>query len=156
MGCISLSYLHQSMSDLRRKLPYDVKGHSWFCLQYPITRPIRTEEEFNIGSCFGIEGKLFSFVVSDSHLIRFDTQSLKPVNTEFFPVCEPFKVCIRFTEEFQFHLFKFSCSESKIAWCDLISERLTDLSDTKWNLLTGCSLDILEINEDTCAVSGLK
>ena len=42
-----------------------------------------------------------------------------------------------------------SCSESKIAWCDLISERLTDLSDTKWNLLTGCSLDILEINEDT-------
>ena len=88
-------------------------------------------------------------MVSDSHLIRFDTQSLKPVNTEFFPVCEPFKVCIRFTEEFQFHLFKFSCSESKIAWCDLISERLTDLSDTKWNLLTGCSLDILEINEDT-------
>ena len=27
MGCISLSCLHQSMSDLRRKLPYDDRGN---------------------------------------------------------------------------------------------------------------------------------
>ena len=65
------------------------------------------------------------------------------------PVLEPLKVGTRLTEELQLHLFKLSGTESEIAGCDLVTEGLTDLSDTEGNLLAGSSLYIFEVNKNT-------
>ena len=40
-------------------------------------------------------------------------------------VSEPFKVGPRLAEKFQFHLFKFSGPEGKVAWSDLVLEGLS-------------------------------
>ena len=44
------------------------------------------------------------------------------VQTELLPVVKPLKVCIRFAEEFQFHLFELSGTECKVTRCDLVTE----------------------------------
>lgn len=44
---------------------------------------------------------------------------------------------------------KLSGTESEIAGCDLVTEGLTDLSDTEGNLLAGSSLYIFEVNKNT-------
>ena len=65
------------------------------------------------------------------------------------PVSKPFKVSTWLAEEFKFHLLKLSGTESKVARCNLVTEGLTDLSDTKRNFLSGSSLYILEVYENT-------
>ena len=115
----------------------------------PQFAPSKWEEKFNICSTLAVEAKFFRCMISCSHLIFFDTKSLQPVDTERSPVVEPVKVCTWFTEEFQFHLFKLTCTECKVTRCNLVTERFTDLSDTKWNLLSGCSLYVFEVYKNS-------
>jgi len=88
-------------------------------------------------------------MVSDTHFFRLDAQSLQPVDTELFPVCEPFEVSVRLTEEFQLHLLELSGTERKVAGCDFIPEGLTDLTDAEGDFLSGSTLYVLEVYEDT-------
>ena len=88
-------------------------------------------------------------MVSDTHFFRLDAKSLQPVDTELFPVCEPFEVCVRLTEEFQLHLLKLSGTEREVAGCDFIAEGLTDLTNTERDFLSGSTLYVLEVYENT-------
>ena len=115
----------------------------------PKFAPSKWEKEFDIGSCFTVEGQFLFVVITYTHLFFFHSERFQPVNTEIFPVCKPFKVCVRFTEEFKFHLLELTCTECKVTRCNLVTERFTDLTDTKWNLLTGCSLNIFKVYKNT-------
>ena len=88
-------------------------------------------------------------MVTVTYLILLKAKGTKPVKTKLLPVCKPLQVCIRLTEELQLHLLKLTGTECKVTWCDLITEGFTDLSNTKWNLLSGSSLYILEVNKNT-------
>ena len=68
---------------------------------------------------------------------------------ELSPVPEPLKVGARFAEELQLHLLELTGTEGKVTRSDLVTEGLTDLSDTEGNLLAGSSLYIFEVNKNT-------
>ena len=114
--------------------------------QFP---PAKREQELHVCGSLAVEAQLFLIVVAITYLILFKTQRTEPVKAELLPVCKPFKVCIRLTEKFQLHLLKLTGTEGKVSRSDLITERFTDLSDSKWNFLSGGSLYILKVYENT-------
>ena len=88
-------------------------------------------------------------MVACTHLVFFDTKVLQPVDTELTPVLEPVKIGSRFAEELQLHLLELSGTEGEVTRCNLVTEGLSDLTDSKGNLLSGGSLYVLEVYEDT-------
>ena len=92
-------------------------------------------------------------MVSQTHFVFLDTKRKQPVAAEGSPVLEPIHVRAGLTEELQLHLLKLSGTEGKVAGRNLVTEGLSDLSDTEGNLLSGSTLDILEVNKNT--LSGL-
>lgn len=146
---ISASSRRQSKSDPDQKHSDAVSGHSLFCQQYPTVPPAKREQELHVCGSLAVEAQLFLIVVAITYLILFKTQRTEPVKAELLPVCKPFKVCIRLTEKFQLHLLKLTGTEGKVSRSDLITERFTDLSDSKWNFLSGGSLYILKVYENT-------
>ena len=72
----------------------------------PQFAPSKWEKEFYICGCFTVEAQFFFVMITITYFIILETKRAQPVKTEFLPVREPFKVCIRFTEEFKFHLLK--------------------------------------------------
>ena len=68
---------------------------------------------------------------------------------ELPPVIKPVEVSTRLAEELKLHLLELSCTESEVSRSDLISEGLSDLTDTERDLLTGSTGYVLEVYEDT-------
>ena len=102
----------------------------------PKFAPAEWEFEFEVGCCLRIETKFFRTMVTKSEVFFFDSEGKQPLMTESSPVIEPFEVRSRFTEEFKFHLFKFAHTENKVARCDFVTERFSDLSDSERNFLS--------------------
>ena len=115
----------------------------------PKLAPSKWEQELNIGRCLTIERKLLFLVISYTHLSFFHAKRFQPINTELFPICKPLQIRIRLTEELKLHLLKLTCTECKVTRCDLVTERLSDLSNTKWDLLARCTLYILKVYKNT-------
>lgn len=122
----------------------------------PQFAPSEGEQELNIGGSLTVEAQFLRRVITKSHLVFLDAKRQQPVTAEASPVLEPLHIGAGLAEELQLHLFKLSGTESEIAGCDLVTEGLTDLSDTEGNLLAGSSLYILKLTKIPCAVSGLK
>ena len=61
----------------------------------------------------------------------------------------PFKVGTRRAEKFKLHLLKLARSECEVTGCNLVSERLTHLTDTERYLLAARSLNALEVYKNT-------
>ena len=120
----------------------------------PQLAPTEGEEELDVGRRLGIEGELFLVVISHSGLFRLEAKLHQPVPAEVFPICKPLKVCIGLAEEFHLHLLELTGSEGEVAGCDLVTEGLADLADSERHFLTGCSLHILEVYEDTLCSLG--
>ena len=115
----------------------------------PEFAPAEGEQELNIRGALGVEAKLLGTVITQTHLRFLDSQRQQPVTAERSPVLEPIHICTGLTEELKLHLFKLSGTEGEVAGSDLISEGLTDLADTEGDLLSGGSLNILEVYKDT-------
>ena len=115
----------------------------------PQFAPSKREEEFYVCSCFAVETQLFFVMVTVTNFVFFKAKGAQPVKAELLPVSKPLEVCIRFTEEFKFHLLELTCTECKVTRCDLVTERFTDLADTERNFFTGCSLYVLKVDKDT-------
>ena len=115
----------------------------------PELAPAKREGELEIGGCLRIEAELLRRVISGTKHILRDTQLQQPVKAELLPVCEPLEVRIRLTEELELHLLELSRTEGEVTRCDLVTEGLTDLTDTERKLLTGRTLHVLEVDEDT-------
>ena len=75
-------------------------------------------------------------MVTVTYFVFFQSEFRQPVQTEVFPIIKPFQICIRFAEELKLHLLKLSRTECKVTRCDLVSERFSDLSDTKRKFLS--------------------
>ena len=54
-------------------------------------------------------------MVTQTNVFFCNTQVQNELFAVIFPIIEPVKVCIRFAEEFQLHLFKFTSTENKVA-----------------------------------------
>ena len=115
----------------------------------PQLAPAEGEQELNIRSRFGIEGKLFLIMVTDTHFFRFDSQGLQPVDTELLPVSKPFQISVGLTEEFQLHLLKFTGTEGKVSGSDFVTEGFAHLADAEGNLLSGGTLYVFEVHKNT-------
>ena len=111
----------------------------------PKFTPTKWEQKFEVGCCFWIEAKFFRRVVSKSQFAFIDAHVQEPFFTEVSPISKPFKVCARFAEEFKFHLFKFSCSENKVSWCDFVSKWFSDLANAKRHSASCWSQNIFEV-----------
>ena len=88
-------------------------------------------------------------MVAETDFIFLQAQSQQPVTAEASPVLEPFQISTRLAEELQLHLLKFTGTESKVTRGDLVTERLTNLANTERNFLSGSTLYVLEVYEDT-------
>ena len=115
----------------------------------PELAPSEWEKEFHICGSLAVEAQLFLIMITVTNLIILKSESTQPVKAELLPVCKPLKICIRLTEELKLHLLELTGTECEVTRCDLVTERFTDLTDTKRNLLTGCSLNILKVYENT-------
>ena len=88
-------------------------------------------------------------MITITYFFILQSQFMQPVQAELFPVIKPLQICVRFTEELQFHLLKLSGTERKVTRCDFITERFTNLSNTERQFLSGCSLNIFKVYKDT-------
>ena len=115
----------------------------------PKLAPSKWEKELNVCSSLAVEAQLFLVMVTVTYFLILQSKRMQPVQAEALPVCKPLKVCIRLAEELKLHLLELTGTECEVTRCDLVTEGFTDLTDTKWNLLTGCSLYVLEVYENT-------
>ena len=95
-------------------------------------------------------------MVTVTYFLILQSKRMQPVQAEALPVCKPLKVCIRLAEELKLHLLELTGTECEVTRCDLVTEGFTDLTDTKWNLLTDVLCTFLKFTKIPCAVSGLK
>ena len=120
----------------------------------PQFAPAEGEQELDIGGSLTVEAQFLRRVITKSHLVFLDAKRQQPVTAEASPVLEPLHIGAGLAEELQLHLLELSGTESEVTGCDLITERLTNLSDTERNLLTGSSLYIFKVNENTLCSLG--
>ena len=95
-------------------------------------------------------------MVTNTHFFVFNSKFFQPVYTEIFPISEPLQIRVWFTEKLQFHLLKFSGTEGKVSGRDLISERLSNLPDTKGKFLSGSTLHVLKVYKDSLGGLGAQ
>ena len=115
----------------------------------PQFSPSKREQKFYVSCCFAVEAKFFRIVVTITNFILFQSKRTQPVKAKLFPVCKPVQIGSWLTEKLQLHLLKLTCTECKVTRCNLITERFTNLSNAKWNLLTGSSLYIFKVYKNT-------
>src|SRR5699024_11072692 len=75
------------------------------------------------------------------------TQFLMPVKTLFQPLLVVIPISARFNKILHLHLFKLAHTKYKLSCYHFITERLTDLCNTKWNFLAGSIHYIFEVNK---------
>ena len=76
--------------------------------------------------------------------------------TELFKILIKLCVGALFAEGLKLHLFKLDCSESEVAGCDFVSERLAYLTDAERKLCAHCALNILIVDVFALSVFGTK
>ena len=102
----------------------------------PQLAPSEREQELYVCSSLAVEAQFFLVMVTVTDFVILKAKGAQPVKTELLPVCKPLKVCIRLTEEFKLHLLELTGTECEVTRCDLVTERFTDLTDTKRDFLT--------------------
>ena len=65
------------------------------------------------------------------------------------PVVKPLEVSTRLAEEFKFHLLELTHAENEVTGRDFVTERFTDLTDTKGEFLSRRTLYVYEVGENT-------
>ena len=115
----------------------------------PQLAPAKREQELKVCSRLAVEAQLFRRMVSCTHLFVFHAEALQPVDAEASPVLEPVKIGARLAEELQLHLLELTGTEGEVTRCNLVTERFTDLTDSKWDFLSGSSLYIFKVYENS-------
>ena len=84
-------------------------------------------------------------MIAQTHLVFLNAERDQPVTAEASPILEPLQIGSRLAEELQLHLLKLTGTECKVTRRNLVTERLSNLADSKRDLLAGSSLNILEV-----------
>src|SRR5210317_1945396 len=79
----------------------------------------------------------------------WDSNRFIPFHSLFYPRIKPFIFIFFFTEEFNLHLLKLSSPKNKLSWCYFVSERFSNICNSKRNLCSHCSQNILKIYKYT-------
>ena len=122
----------------------------------PKLAPAEGEEVLEVGSCLGIEAKLLGGMVTESEMLLVYAEAKKEVTAVASPVLEPLKVGAGLAEELKLHLLELSYTEDEVAGSDLVSERLTYLTNAERNLFTCGSLNVVEVYENTLSSLGTE
>ena len=122
----------------------------------PKLAPAEREQELQVRGRLAVERKLFLLMIPGTHFIVLHAEGLQPVDAVLFPVCEPLQISIRLTEELELHLLELTRTECEVAGRDLISEGFADLGNAERHFLSGSSLDILEVYENTLRSLGTQ
>ena len=122
----------------------------------PEFAPTEREEELKVRGRFRIEAKFFRVMVAKTKIFFLYAERIKEITAIGTPIIEPFEVCSRFAEKFEFHLLKFSDSENEVTRSYLVSERFAYLTDAERNLFSRCSLNVFEVYENALCSFGTK
>ena len=100
------------------------------------------EREVKLDICcrIGIVSKFFVIVIAV--VLLWYAQSQMPLHSCLLPILKPFEFFSRTDKKLHLHLLKFSHSEDKLTCNNLISECLSDLSNTKWDFHSSGLLNI--------------
>ena len=115
----------------------------------PQLAPAEREQELKVRSRLAVEAQLLRRMIAGTHLVILHAEGLQPIDAVLLPVSEPLQVSTRLAEELQLHLLELPGTEGEVTRCNLVTEGLTNLSDTKRDLLSGGSLYVLEVYKDT-------
>ena len=85
----------------------------------------------------------------DIHMLFNQTLVKPPLNTGFFPFFMPFHIGSRGYKILQFGLFKFTHAENEVARSNFVTERLTDLGNTKRKFAGGGIYHIFELRKNS-------
>ena len=88
-------------------------------------------------------------MIMETIVIITHTKTLVPYQTMLLPVLKPLHLGSWLAEELHLHLFELTHTEDKLTCNNLVTEGLTNLTDTEWQFHTTCLLNIEEVYEDT-------
>ena len=108
--------------------------------------------ELDVGSGVGVVGKFL--VIVETVVLCTEAESLVPLHTGLLPLLEVFEFGAWLNEELHFHLLKLAHTEDELTCNNLVTESLTNLSDTERNLHTASLLNVEIVDED--ALSSLR
>ena len=130
-GCNARWFPGQSIPGFAGVLCCGGTGRSWCGLQCPTARPSRTGRGIQSRWLLWSRRKALLFMVAQAQVFVGHAQIKQPFVAEVLPVLEPFKVGVRFAEEFQLHLLKFAGTEGKVSGSDLVTEGSYRPGDTR-------------------------
>src|SRR3990167_11398220 len=113
--------------------------------------PTKRRIIFNICCKASVMGSFIGIMISIAKIFFFNTQINVPSHSLFFQKPENLfcLFVIRSHKIFQFHLFKFPTSESKIPGSNLVSESFSDLCNTERKFNPRRVNNILKINKNS-------
>ena len=88
-------------------------------------------------------------MVVETVFLIAQSQSSVPLYTCLLPLSEPVEFCAWLDEELHLHLLELSHSEHELTSNNLVTERLSYLRDTEWQLHTASLLHVQIVHEDT-------
>ena len=88
-------------------------------------------------------------MITQAEILVFQTEREQKIMAVASPVGEPLKVSAWLAEEFKLHLLKLSDTENEISGSDLVSERLSYLSNAKRDFFSCSPLNVGEVYENT-------
>ena len=87
-------------------------------------------------------------VVVETVVLSTEAQGLMPLHTSFLPLREPLQFRTGLYEELHLHLLELPHTEDELTSYNLVTESLTNLSDTERNLHTTGLLHVQVVHED--------
>ena len=103
--------------------------------------------ELDVGSSVGIVSQLLVVVVTV--VLVAHTESLMPSKANLLPILKPLHLSTWLAEELHLHLLELTHTEYELTGNHLVTECLTNLADTEWQLHTTGFLYAQIIYEDT-------
>ncbi|CUP12822.1 Uncharacterised protein [Segatella copri] len=103
--------------------------------------------KLDVGSSIGIVSQFLVIVITV--VLITHTESLVPSQTNLLPIFKPLHLSTRLAEELHLHLLELTHTEYELTGYNLVTESLTNLTDTEWQLHTAGLLNAQIIYEDT-------
>ena len=107
--------------------------------------------KLDVGSSIGIVSQFLVIVITV--VLITHTESLVPSQTNLLPIFKPLHLSTRLAEELHLHLLELTHTEYELTGYNLVTESLTNLTDTEWQLHTAGLLNRTEIYL-ACSIAG--
>ena len=106
---------------------------------------------FDVEGLFGVMSQFIGTMLAEVQTVLVVNEPHVPLEAFLLPVVKPLQHLTGVDEELQIPLLKLALAEQEVTWSDLVTESLTNLADTKWNLHTGGLDHIVKVEVDVLA-----